>query len=68
MVGADLTSGSAPVTSATTATGTTTGTGQNLLHIWKGPSQGGASLIFNLPANALGTAVQVRGLALDGSQ
>ena len=41
---------------------TGTGTGTNALHLWKGPSQGVASLGFTL-----GSAVQIRGLAMAGS-
>jgi hypothetical protein len=55
LAGADLESGS--------STATTTGTGTNVLHLWKGPSQGGTSTPFTLAS-----AVQVRGLAMDGSQ
>lgn len=44
-------------------TSTGDGTGTNVLHLWKGPSQGLASESFTF-----GAGVAVKGLALDGSQ
>lgn len=52
MVGADFTSST-----------TTTGTGANLLRVWKGPSSKTASVRYYLA-----TGVEIRGLALDGSK
>jgi len=52
MVGADFTSSA-----------TTTGTGANLLRVWKGPSSKAASVRYYLAAG-----VEIRGLALDGSK
>lgn len=52
MVGADFTSST-----------TTTGTGSNLLRVWKGPSSKTASVRYYLA-----TGVEIRGLALDGSK
>ena len=63
LAGADLVAGSATTTTTTT---TTTGTGTNTLRLWKGPSQG--TLAGTYAAFTLGAGVQIRGLAMDGSQ
>lgn len=52
MTGADFTSST-----------TTTGTGTNVLRVWKGPSSAVASVRYYLPSG-----VDIRGMALDGSK
>ncbi len=52
MVGADFTSST-----------TTSGTGTNVLRVWKGPSSKAASVSYRLPSG-----MEIRGMALDGSK